>query len=173
MKNRTTTLPLALLLASALAVVPVEAQGNGRGNGNGNAPQRELREDRRDREQPRLERRDDDRRRDDRQDARRRQDRRSVPPGWCLGRGNPHNTPANCGYRDDRGRNVRYDTRYERRGGSFGSYEDAHRQFHRDHDAWCRARRAERPLDLRWQAQVRLECREAHDRFHREWGRTH
>ncbi|HET6764504.1 MAG TPA: hypothetical protein VFH27_12560 [Longimicrobiaceae bacterium] len=27
---------------------------------------------------------------------------RSAPPGWCKGRGNPHNTAANCGYRTDR-----------------------------------------------------------------------
>jgi hypothetical protein len=27
---------------------------------------------------------------------------RSTPPGWCQGRGNPHNTAANCGYRTDR-----------------------------------------------------------------------
>jgi Ni/Co efflux regulator RcnB len=27
---------------------------------------------------------------------------RSVPPGWCQGRGNPHNTAVNCGYRTDR-----------------------------------------------------------------------
>lgn len=159
-------LPLTLLLAAALAAAPADAQGNGRGNGK---EQRELREDRREREQPRLERRDEERRVDEgRRDAGRR-----VPPGWCIGRGNPHNTPANCGYRDSRGRNSRYDTRYERRGGSYGSYDETHRQFHREHDAWCSARRRERPLDLRWQAQVRTECREAHDRFHREWGRSH
>jgi hypothetical protein len=27
---------------------------------------------------------------------------RTTPPGWCQGRGNPHNTAANCGYRTDR-----------------------------------------------------------------------
>jgi hypothetical protein len=169
MKNSLIALPLALLLAAAGTAVPAEAQGNGRGQ-----QQRELREDRRDRDQPRFERRDDDRRQgDQRRGDDRYQTRRNVPPGWCIGRGNPHNTPANCGYRDNRGRNARYDTRYERRGGSYGSYDEAHRQFHREHDAWCAARRRERPLDLRWQAQVRMECREAHDRFHREWGRSH
>ena len=27
---------------------------------------------------------------------------RATLPGWCRGRGNPHNTAANCGYRADR-----------------------------------------------------------------------
>lgn len=170
MKKSLMTLPLALMVAATLSAVPADAQGNGKGKGQ----QRELREDRRDRDEPRFERRDDDRRRDEaRRGDDRDQSRRTVPPGWCIGRGNPHNTAANCGYRDSRGRDVRYDTRWERRGGSYGSYDEAHRQFHREHDAWCSARRRERPLDLRWQAQVRVECREAHDRFHREWGRSH
>lgn len=169
MKTMKMALPMALLVATAFSAAPADAQGNSRGKGQ---QERELREDRREREEPRFERRDE--RRDDRRDdARRRDTRRNVPPGWCIGRGNPHNTPENCGYRDRRGRDARYDTRYERSGGSYGSFEEAHRQFHREHDAWCSARRRERPLDLRWQAQVRMECREAHDRFHREWGRGH
>src|SRR5690606_17689593 len=28
--------------------------------------------------------------------------RTRVPPGWCRGRGNPHNTPENCGYSNRR-----------------------------------------------------------------------
>lgn len=28
--------------------------------------------------------------------------RRDVPPGWCRGVGNPHNTRENCGYRGRR-----------------------------------------------------------------------
>lgn len=168
MKRSNLILPLVVAALTAFSAEPADAQGNGRG--------REARDDRR--EQPRFERRDrddrdDDRRWEDRRDRDRRGDARRVPPGWCIGRGNPHNTPANCGYRDSRGRNARYDTRYERRGGSYGSYDEAHRQFHREHDAWCAARRRERPLDLRWQAQVRAECRDAHERFHREWGRGH
>lgn len=31
-----------------------------------------------------------------------RRNARPVPPGWCQGRGNPHNTSANCGYHTDR-----------------------------------------------------------------------
>jgi hypothetical protein len=169
MKSRILILPLALVMAGGVAAVPAEAQGNARGQ-----QQRELREERRDREQPRLERRDDRRDRErTRAQGVRQQGPRSVPPGWCIGRGNPHNTPANCGYRDSRGRTVRYDTRYERRGSGSGSYEDAHRAFHREHDAWCRARENERPLDIRWRASVRRQCQEAHDRFHREWGIAH
>jgi hypothetical protein len=168
MTRSVTSLPLALALAAFLSAAPaLEAQGNGNGRGQ---QQRELREDRRDRDEPRFERRDDRRQDDRRQDARR--SGRQVPPGWCIGRGNPHNTPANCGYRNARtGRYERHDTRYERRGGL--SYDEAHRRFHREHDAWCAARRNERPLDIRWQAQVRRECAEAHQRFHREWGIAH
>lgn len=177
MKTMKLALPLTLAFAALLSAAPADAQGNGNGRGQQG---RELRDDRR--EQPRFERRDQDdaRRRDARRSDTRRQDRRQVPPGWCIGRGNPHNTPANCGYRDSRGREGRYDTRYERRDDgrdgarrTSGRYEEVHRQFHGEHDAWCSARRRERPLDLRWQAQVRIECRDAHDRFHREWGRAH
>jgi hypothetical protein len=162
MTRRILILPLAVLLAGGLPAA-AEAQGNSRGQA-----QRELRGA--EREQPRLERRDhDDRRYDDRAQ----QQRRNVPPGWCIGRGNPHNTVANCGYRNARGGAARHDTRYERRGGGYGSYEDAHRAFHREHDAWCRARANERRTDIRWQVTVRRQCQEAHDRFHREWGIAH
>ena len=80
-----------------------------------------------DRERPTLQLRGSDRydrkidRRDDRRDDRRKVDRRrtttlesilfgrdrverrrDVPPGWCRGVGNPHNTRENCGWRGRR-----------------------------------------------------------------------
>src|SRR3954470_326772 len=108
------TLPLALVVAAAFSASPALAQhGNGHGNGRGH----EAKEHARGRDDDR----DDDRRdgRDDRRDDDRRTDswRRSngtlsrrVPPGWCIGRGNPHNTVANCGRGDNR-----YDRRYDPR----------------------------------------------------------
>lgn len=98
---------LALALAAALSASPVVAQkGNGNGNGNGKKHEQVHRSERRDRDDDRYERRD----RDDRREVRR--NGRDVPPGWCKGKGNPHNTPENCGYRSDR----RYDDRrYEDR----------------------------------------------------------
>ena len=70
---------IVLLLALALVglAAPALAQGNGNGDGNGRAGAGEDR--------PQLQRREANDRRD------------AVPPGWCLGRGNPHNTPENCG----------------------------------------------------------------------------
>lgn len=121
--------PFALAIAAALAATPALAQ---KGHGHGH-----------DKQQDRVERRDDDhadrRRRDDddrnaRDDRNRRSDgtwrsaqniqygqNGSRPgdrhPGWCTGRGNPHNTVANCGRGADR-----YDPRYDtRRNGSYGN----------------------------------------------------
>jgi hypothetical protein len=85
---------------------------------------------------------------------------RGVPPGWCIGRGNPHNTPENCGYRST------VDRRDDRRHTAGRSFEEAHAIFHREHDRRCRARAAERPLDVQWQVRVRADCRAEHDRWH-------
>jgi hypothetical protein len=169
-------LPLAIALAAALSASPALAQGNGKSHGN----------------RHRVERRDDDRRDDGRRTEPRFERRTSstqrVPPGWCRGRGNPHNTAANCRYnssrriweryddRDrrwesretyERGANTRYDSRNR------GSYDAAHRDFHASHDRQCRARAAQRPLDMPWQLQVRRECAEVHQAFHRRWGIAH
>ncbi|HEX2093194.1 MAG TPA: hypothetical protein VHG28_12365 [Longimicrobiaceae bacterium] len=81
-----------------------------------------------------------------------------APPGWCRGRGNPHNTSENCGSSRN-GTQGRRDRRYT-------ASEDAHRAFHREHDRICRERASQRPFDLRWQLQVRSECRAAHERWH-------
>lgn len=101
--------------------------------------------------------------------------RRGVPPGWCKGKGNPHNTVENCGYGAAR-RDGRYDSRsdpwYGDRGG-YGSYEQEHDEFHRIHDRECRMRAAERPLDLQWQLRVRQECKARHDDWHYRAGREH
>lgn len=187
-------LPLAIALAAALSASPALAQGNGKGQGNRDRDRdrdRVEQRDRRDRDD------DDDRweRDDDRWDDRRseprfeRRDGRRVPPGWCRGRGNPHNTAANCRWNSSRSVWERYDPRDRRwetretwergtngsynTGSSRGSYDAAHRDFHYTHDRQCRERAAQRPTDLRWQVQVRQECRAIHEDFHRRWGISH
>jgi|GEM_PF-1134474 len=96
---------------------------------------------------------------------------KDVPPGWCTGVGNPHNTVANCGYGEGR-----YDRRsgvYRDRDGGYrsgdreyGSFEQAHEAFHRHHERVCQDRLAQRPLDPEWQIRVRRECSAEHDRWH-------
>jgi hypothetical protein len=148
-------LPLALAAAAAFSASPADAQGRGKGND----------------KNPHVERRDRDRDDDDRRfdDRRSRTSSRSssrferrVPPGWCIGRGNPHNTVANCGPGSNR-----YDRRYDpyygsSRGstGTYGSYGNtgSYSEWKRWHDQQCRDLARQRPLDLRWQAQVRSQC---------------
>ena len=180
------TLPLALVVAAAFSASPAVAQkGHGHGNGHGNSGKHQAQVERRDR--------DDDDDRDDRrvraqriEEERVLQQRRNrtavrsgnrlerrVPPGWCIGRGNPHNTVANCGP----GAN-RYDRRYDpyygtSRGstGTYGSYGNtgSYYEWKRWHDQQCRDLSRQRPLDLRWQLQVRQQCaaeeREARYRY--------
>jgi hypothetical protein len=168
------TFPIALVLAAALSAQPALAQ-KGNGNGNGNKGKHQSGEVRGNRSHDRDRDRDDDRW-DDRDD-RRRDDRtwrnsnnrnstrlqRRVPPGWCIGRGNPHNTVANCGRGNNR-YDRRYDPRYNRTGtydrngnGSYGNY-GSYEAWKRDHDLRCRDLARQRPLDLRWQLQVRQQC---------------
>lgn len=176
----TFNLALAFALVAALGSVPAEAQGNGkksRGNDRDRYEQRDRDRDRDDDDddRPRFERRGDDR-------YSRTSQQRRVPPGWCRGQGNPHNTAANCRYNNDRSRWERYDSRtrryetydtYNRNRTSSGSYDQAHREFHSSHDRRCRERATQRPLDVRYQVQVRSECKAAHDDFHRRWGTAH
>lgn len=184
MKTTRLTLPLAVALAALVTASPALAQGNGRGNGNAKDKVRNERiDDRRDRD----DRWDDDRRRDRDRRSDRLSDgrRRGVPPGWCIGRGNPHNTRENCGYRrghvyyDPRHRDRRYDDRYDDRryndryGRNSGSYAARHAEFHRVHDRQCNLRAAQRPLDIQWQARVRSECAEIHRDWHRREGISH
>jgi len=180
MKTRRMNLPLAIALAAALSASPALAQGNSKSHGN------------RDRDRVERRDRDDDRRDDDRRTEPRFERRTSstqrVPPGWCRGRGNPHNTAANCRYNSSRRIWERYDDRdrrwesretYERGANTrtntrnSGSYDSAHRDFHYSHDRQCRERAAQRPLDMRWQLTVRRECAEVHEAFHRRWGIAH
>ena len=96
---------------------------------------------------------------------------KDVPPGWCNGVGNPHNTVANCGVGSDR-----YDSRYgvyrdrdgvyRDRDNRYGTYGEAHEAFHRHQDQICSERLSQRPLDPSWQVQVRSECSAEHDRWH-------
>lgn len=181
----TFNLALAAVLAAVLGAAPAEAQGNGKGRDNDRDRDRYEQRDRDrddddDDDRPRFERRrTDDRRYDDRYDSRTSQ--RRVPPGWCRGRGNPHNTAENCRYNSQRDRWERYDSRTGRyetydtynRNGNRGSYDQAHRDFHYSHDRQCRDRAAQRPLDVRWQIQVRSDCKAIHDDFHRRWGIAH
>jgi hypothetical protein len=187
----TINLALAAALAATLMAAPADAQGRGRGNDHRDRDRQEQRDRDRDRDddddRPRFERRRaDDRRTDDRRYDDRvygQQQQRRVPPGWCQGRGNPHNTAENCRYNSQYGRWERYDSRtgryetydtYNRNGSVSGSsYESAHRDFHYAHDRQCRERAAQRPLDVRWQIQVRSECKSVHDDFHRRWGIAH
>jgi hypothetical protein len=199
------SLPLALVLAAALSASPADAQGNGkgngngRGNGNGNKDKVEQ-QDRRDRDD---DRRDNPvlRRSTSRSDGgwslsgdRRTLTRngRAVPRGWCQGRGNPHNTAANCGgYRYDTRRSIwewiglggsgRYDPRYDdsRRSDSrtgsrrtSGSYATSHSEFHRVNDARCRER-----MDRAgsWAERIRIgeQCKSEHESWHRSTGTRH
>lgn len=96
---------------------------------------------------------------------------KDVPPGWCNGVGNPHNTVANCGTGSDR-----YDSRhgvyrdrdgvYRDRDNRYGTYGEAHEAYHRHQDRICSERLSQRPLDPSWQVRVRSECSAEHDRWH-------
>lgn len=182
-------------LAALLAASPVLAQGNGKGNDKrDDRPRQEARRDR-----------DDDRERSER--ARRdetrfeRRDGRSVPRGWCQGRGNPHNTARNCGYRGDldrvwrdregvlRDRNGRvilsdgrvYDDR-NRSSGTYGtndgygsgngSYEARHADYHRWHDQQCRER-AGQAGGITGRIRVAAQCKAEHDQWHSQQGIRH
>lgn len=95
--------------------------------------------------------------------------RRDVPRGWCQGRGNPHNTPENCGYSSDR----RYDWDRDDRYGGFGSYSQAHTAFHRTLDREYAARASERRSDPLYQIRLRAEKAADHQRWHERTGTRH
>lgn len=189
-----------LLAATPLALSPAHAQGKSKAKAKQSEVKKqesrdehrrpELRRRAEDRDQRDRDEREDDRheQRDDRRydyDERfdnryERRDGKRVPPGWCKGRGNPHNTPENCGY--DRDRRYDWDGPYERRDDRYdprdpdsrsGSYAEAHRRFHDLHDRQCRDRAAQRPLDIEYQIRVRSECKATHERWHERAGRGH
>jgi hypothetical protein len=112
------SIPLALVVAAAFAASPAIAQ-EGHGHGHGRDHDRQEQNGRR-----------DDGDDDDQGNYNRYQNQgnyrleRRVPPGWCTGRGNPHNTVQNCGYnRSHQYYDRRYDPRYNggyNNGGYYG-----------------------------------------------------
>ena len=90
-----------------------------------------------------------------------------IPPGWCQGVGNPHNTVENCGYTRDSGRSD-YPI-----SGRNGSYEEAHARFHQDLDYRYERLAAERPLDISYQLQLQARKRAEHEDWHRRTGISH
>lgn len=180
MKTKSTLgFTFTIALAAVMSASPALGQ-NGKGKGQEKSGERQRVEARDERNRAEEQRREARERRD-REERRysegrlERRDGRKVPPGWCKGKGNPHNTVANCGTRgeryDPRYDDRRYDDRYDDR--RSGSYAEAHAEFHRVHDRQCRERAAQRLLDLRWQVQVRSECKQVHDRWHQYRGVSH
>ncbi len=88
MKTSALTLPACLAITALVSASPAVAQGKGHGNGHGGGKS--------DHSGHEVRRQDDRRSGPARSQAR---TTRSVPRGWCQGRGNPHNTARNCGYR--------------------------------------------------------------------------
>ena len=99
--------------------------------------------------------------------------RRNVPPGWCIGRGNPHNTPENCGYSSSRRTNDRYDDRYDDRTSRSGSYAQSHADFHRQLDRKYADLAARRRSDPIYQIRLRSEKAAEHQRWHERTGTRH
>jgi hypothetical protein len=117
----------------------------------------------------------------------RHRDGRQVPPGWCQGRGNPHNTRENCGRQErrdvryDRRDDRRYERRDDRRDDRYGrgvivrnrSFTMEHQSFHRALDDKYRRLAARRPYDRQYQQRLRIQKQEEHDRWHRRMGIDH
>jgi hypothetical protein len=159
MTTKTFRFPLMLALASALAASPALAQKGGHGHSGG-------------KRQERVERRDDDRARSTRGDN-------GSHRGWCQGKGNPHNTVANCGYSASRNGTLTRRGTYDRNGtydrqGTYGrsgtysaaTYQQAHSAYHTQHDRQCRALSSQHPTDLQWLLRVRSQCRSEHEAWH-------
>jgi len=101
MKRFDWSIPAAFALAIALAAAPAAAQGKSGSHGGGHGDARTEHVTRS--SGTHVERSSGThvtRRTTTRTRAAAR--RTAVAPGWCQGRGNPHNTAANCGYRTDR-----------------------------------------------------------------------
>ena len=156
---RHAVLPFAMI--AAFAVTDAQAQGRGKEAEKERTKVEQKRQENEGREWE-LRRREGERLEDGR--------RRGVPPGWCIGKGNPHNTVENCGRRGER-----YDPRRDDRDSDRRptSYAEAHEAYHRYEDAQCRARANDRPLDLAHRLRVRAECDRQHDEWHRRAGRRH
>lgn len=159
------TLPLSLALAATLAAAP--------------AADAQRRDRDRDRDDRRWEQRDDDRHRGKNDKHRVARNGRRVPPGWCTGRGNPHNTPENCGWRARRsdgrvyrdGRLVRVGDRDRRLGTSTrrystrASWDRAHRDYHAAYERTCQER-VRRTSGWTEKLRVQRECSAQHERWH-------
>ena len=177
MKNRVlSSTPLMLALALALASTPAMAQGRGNGNGNGKAKSEQTRKAAEER-RPVLQRRADDQD-DDRYDDRygtygtygtTAAQQANVKRGWCTGRGNPHNTVANCGYSAAR-TNGTYSAS---RSASGSSYYQQHLEFHRYLDQKYSALAAQNPLDIRRQIALRSQKSAEHQQWHAQTGTRH
>lgn len=188
MKTTRLSLSAVAALAAMLSFSPADAQGKGHGNGKHDRPRQEVRRDDDDRKD--RERRDDRYERERREGTRfERREGRSVPRGWCQGRGNPHNTAANCGYRGDlnsvyrdrdgvlrdrSGRVIRSDGSVysDRTMNRNGSYDGNHGDYHRWHDQQCRDRSAQAG-SLTGRLRVAAQCKVEHDAWHRQQGTTH
>lgn len=195
MKSSRLNLSAFVALAALLSASPVLAQG--KGHGKDKHDDRPRQEARRDRDDDRYERERRERYERERRDETRfeRRDGRSVPRGWCQGRGNPHNTARNCGYRGDldrvwrdrdgvlRDRSGRvilsdgrvYDDRnrsYGSYGSGNGSYEARHAEFHRWHDQQCRDR-ASQASGISGRIRVAAACKAEHDQWHSQQGIRH
>ena len=158
--------PLIITVTAFLMVtsVPEVADGQNRRGSNG-------------KDRPRVDRQIGSQDNYDRGKNRRGQARRGngagkVPPGWCNGRGNPHNTWENCGYRSTGRNNGRYyDNRSRNVRGS--SYDRQHADLHSYLDRKYRDLAVRRPRDIEYQVRLRAERAREHDNWHRQAGRRH
>lgn len=179
--TRLAPLAFALAMSFAIAASPADAQGRSK-QGKKAAKQSQVSRDTR--ERPELRRRDGDldRRQDERWDGvwsqNGQQADRGGPPFCRNGEGHPVHGQRWC---EEKGyglgvyggldsRNSRSSTGTS---GRYGSYEQSHDEFHRQHDRQCRLRAAERPLDPAWQIRVRTQCKQRHDDWHYRAGRAH
>jgi hypothetical protein len=146
----------ALGVGFYFSAAPAEAQGNGKGK-------------QQDRERNRVEQ-VSDRWYENHDQVRNRQGNGAgkVPPGWCQGRGNPHNTVENCGYGADR-RNSTGGSERDRA----GSYGREHEEFHRWLDRRYDELAARRPNDVAYQIQLRADKAAEHRRWHERAGTRH
>lgn len=167
---------LVLALAALSAAAPVNAQERERQR---ERPTSEYRERAGERDgRPQLRRRGRGDQRDDRRERAARRDGRRVPPGWCLGRGNPHSTPENCGYDARHGRDARWESVTRREGSDpsgerYGSYDEAHAAFHRELDRRYTLLAAEHPGDAQYQRRLRAQKQAEHERWHARRGVRH
>jgi hypothetical protein len=156
--NRLSAVVPAVAFALFFSSMPALAQGKGQGKGNGRRPQVERAEE------PRLERRGPQEQ--NVYGAPRGNGAGKVPPGWCQGVGNPHNTVENCGYN-----RPGYDGGYYDDGN--GSYSRSHEEFHLYLDRKYASLAAERPYDIAYQLRLRADKAAEHDRWHQQAGIAH